>query len=671
MNRTARAAIAVIFVAAIAFSAISICQNIARRARIDITEKRIYTLSDGTRAILTKLNQPVTVKLFYTRTAAMKGSDQIRYFNNYYYFVRALLEEYAAASDKVQLEIVDPRPFSDEEQDAIRHGLRRFTITREENFFFGLVVQTQFGVAKTIDFFSPDRQTFVEYDISYLIDTATTREKKRVGILSSLAITGDNATGYMAQMMRMQGRTPAPAWGIVQHLRQKYDVNTVPADTDEIKDIDTLIVIHPKDLPEKTQFAIDQFILKGGRAIICVDPHCVADRPTSTSAQQMFTHKTSSDLEKLLNAWGLTVPANTFAGDRDLAVEGPVRPNQRAQKIIGILNLDRMECFNQETVVTASLNSVSTMFPGVLRELAGGTAAEGKDDQSKVKLTRLVTTTARGNAWKVDGSFELMMPDHQALMQKFTDGTEAVAMGYMVTGKLKSAFPEGIDVPDDADDAQEARDPDDEAAKNDQDEKKTKHIAGLSEATEDCAVIVFSDVDFISDIAAYGRTPFGTMSPLGDNSSLLINSIEDLSGSSDLISIRTRGNFKRPFTVVDKIESEAEKDTIEEEKALQARIDTWQKDLNSKLANIQQGQVDVIANTIITERRDLEDNIYAAQQQLRQIKMKRRKQIESLGTRLRNFCTLPGPGIILLIAIALSIRRSTMKRHYISHASDS
>jgi len=249
MNRTIRAIIAIFFVTVIAVTAIVICQNLTKAWRFDVTDQKINTLSDGSKSILAKLNQPLKLKLYYTKTAAMKGPDQIQYYNNYYYFVRALLEEYEkAAKGMVQLEVIDPRPFSDEEVQAIRYGLKRFSITEEENFFFGLVLQTQFGVEKIIEFFPPERQAFVEYDISFLIDTALTREKKRIGIISSLSIFGDDVTGYMAQMMRMQGQTPKPPWYIVTHLRQRYEVNKIETEIDEIKDIDTLLVIHPKQL---------------------------------------------------------------------------------------------------------------------------------------------------------------------------------------------------------------------------------------------------------------------------------------------------------------------------------------------------------------------------------------------------------------------------------------
>ena len=189
MNSSIRAIIGVLLTLIITFSTITITQKIGKRVKADITDQKIYTLSQGTKNILGKLNQPIKVRLYYAETAAVKGPDQIKFFNNYYTFVRELLEEYESAADgMIELEIIDPRPFSQEEAQALRYGLQRFPITEEENFFFGLAIQTPFGIEKTIPFFAPNRQKFVEYDISYLIDTAATRQKSKLGILSSLQI---------------------------------------------------------------------------------------------------------------------------------------------------------------------------------------------------------------------------------------------------------------------------------------------------------------------------------------------------------------------------------------------------------------------------------------------------------------------------------------------------
>jgi gliding motility-associatede transport system auxiliary component len=677
MNRTIRAFIGAVLVLIIAFSGISICQNIGRRWKVDVTDQKLYTLSDGTKAILGKLNQPLKLKLFYAKTAALKAGDRIRFFNNYYEFVRALLQEYVAASNgTVKLDVIDPRPFSDDEEQALRLGLRRFPITEEENFFFGLVVQTQFGVEKTIPFFSPDRQNFVEYDISYLIDTAITRQKTRVGVMSSLPVMGDDVSGYMAQMMQMQGQQPKPAWTFVEQLKKTYEVTGIATDVNDINDVDILVVIHPKDLPEQTQFAIDQFILKGGRTIICVDPHCMADRPERNPMQQMTVQKQSSDLDRLFRTWGLAMPANTFAGDRSLLLEAPMGQNQRVEPVMGFLGL-QPGCFNKDSVITTDLNQVRVLFAGVLQEMAlpgqqaaggdpnAGVAEGQKEGAGAIERTPLVTTTGQGNSWKVSSSFELMFPDPAKLMGHFIEGDKPVAMGYLVTGRFPSSFPEGIEVevPVEGGDDDVDKDPNSPSM-------VVRHVTGLKEASEDCAVVVFSDVDFLWDQLAYATSFFGKM-VVGDNSALLINSIEELSGSGDLISIRSRGNFKRPFTVVDEIEQEAERESADEMALINLQIEGFNQELQTLVAGAKGEDLqEIVGSTIVQKKRDLELKIREAERQQREVRAKRRERIEQLGYSLRTFNMAAVPGVIMVIALGLSLWRGVRKRHYISHASD-
>ena len=667
LNRTIRAIIGAVLVLVIAFSTISICQNIGKSLKVDITEQNLYTLSDGTNSILAKLNQPIKLELYYAKTASLKGPDQIRYFNNYYEFVKALLEQYVVeAKGMIDFEIIDPRPFSEDEAEALRYGMRRFSITEEENFFFGLVVQTQFGVEKVIPFFSPDRQNFVEYDISYLIDTAITRQKTRVGIMSSLPVMGEDTSSYMAQMMQMQGQQPEPPWTIVEQLRKKYEVSEVPTDVNDINDIDILLVIHPKELAEQTLFAIDQFVLKGGRTIVCVDPYCVADRPTAMNMQMRMSHNQSSDLNVLLKTWGLQMPENTLAGDRALALRASISRDQRPETIIGFLNLGS-GCFNTDNVITTDLNQVRVLFSGVLKEIADANEIES---QAKIERVPLIMTTNRGNSWTVSAPYELMFMQPENLMAKFIDGTEAVAMGYLVTGRLASSFPEGIEIEAELVSAKAEAGAGQETEDPNETKKIKKRIKGLTAAQADCAVAVFADVDFISDMIAYQDSFFGKII-IGDNSALMLNAIDDLTGSSDLISIRSRGNFQRPFTVVDEIEKQAEKETADEMTKIEIAIAGYNNELQSIIATAKEGQEDVIGSSILQKRRDLELKIHEANREKRLIHMKRRERIDSLGRSLQRANTLIAPIVILVIAVVLGIRRSVRKRHYISHASDS
>jgi len=661
MSRTVRAIIGVILVGVIMFCAISICQNIGATVRFDITDQRLYTLSDGTRAILGKLNQAVKLRLYYTKTAARKAPDQIRYYNNYYYFVEALLEEYARASrGMVSLEVIDPRPFSGEEEEALRYGLRRFPITEEENFFFGLVLQTEFGVVKNIPFFSPERQNFVEYDISHLIDTAMTREKKRIGILSSLPVMGEDVSGYMAYLRQVQGQPPRPAWTIVRQLQQQYAVSKVETDIEEIKDVDILLVIHPTDLSEKTLFAIDQFVLKGGRAIICVDPRCLAEMPRDPMGRERTS--ASSDLNRLLETWGVEMLRDTFAGDRSLAIPASVELGGRAEQIIGFLSLPR-ECVNTDNVVTANLNEVRLLFPGVLRKTTGAEAQEG-DVQNEI--IPLLQTTSRGNTWTAQ-PWDWVRINPERLMSYFTDGFEPVVMGYLIKGRFKSSFPDGVEVADESGEEKDESKGSDETGEG---EKATKLLKGLAEASTDCAVIVFADVDFISDMVAYRETVFRMKVAVSNNSDLLLNAIGDLGGSGDLIGLRSRGNFRRPFVVVEEIRRTAERETAEETAKINAEIAGFEGELQKILSSAKRGEENIIAASIVKKQRELEVKKRMAQRELREVQLKRREKIIQLGAMLQNLNMWSAPAAILVIAIVLSIRRAALRRRYVSHASD-
>jgi len=670
MGRTVRTIAAVILIGIITFCAIIISGNLGKGLRIDITDQKLYTLSKGTRAILGKLNQPLKLRLYYTKTAARKAPDQIRYFNNYFYFVQALLEEYAgAAKDMVKLEVIDPRPYSNEEEEALRYGLRRFPMPDEEIFFFGLVLQTEFGVVKTIPFFSPDRQNFVEYDLSHLIDTAITRQKKRIGILSSLPVMGEDVTGYMAQLMRMQDQQPAPAWTIVRQLQQQYDVKKIETATEEIKDVDTLLVIHPKDLPEKTLFAIDQFVLKGGRAIICVDPRCIVDNPRRLPGQMGQSTDPTSDLNRLLRTWGVEMPADTFAGDRSLAIERQFGRDERPQKLIGFLGLTN-RCVNTENIITVNLNDVRLLFAGVLRKVTSG---EGSESETENEIIPLLQTTDRGNTWKVEGPWDWIRVVPERMMTYFRDGSEPVAMSYLITGRFKSAFPDGIDVPDESDESDQDK-PDNEKETDDETTEKkeaTKKRAGLTEASTDCAVIVIADVDFISDFddVAYLDTVFGKAT-ISNNSDFLLNAIEYLGGSGDLIGIRSRGNFQRPFVVVEEIRAQAEEDTAQEIARRNAEIEALRRDLEKIVASAKKGEESIVAASVEEKRREAALKIRKAERELHDIRRKRFDKIEQLGNTLQNLNTWVAPAGTLLIAIFLSIRRSLLRRRYVSHASD-
>jgi len=664
MSRILRTITAVVLVGIITFCAIAVCQNIGQALRIDMTQEKLYNLSGGTKSVLKKLNQPLTLKLYYTKTATRKARDEIRYYNHYYNFVKDLLAEYARSSKgMVKVQIIDPRPYSEQEESALRYGLRRLPITTEENFFFGLVLQTEFGVVKTIPFFSPQRQNFVEYDISHLIDMAITREKKRIGILSSLPVMGQDESGYMAALRQMQGLPSRPPWTIVQQLKQGYDVTRIETDVEKIEDIDILLVIHPKNLPDKTLFAIEQFVLKGGRAIICVDPHCFVDNTTGQMGRQQG--QPSSNLNKLLRRWGVEMPEGQFAGDRSMALSAQMEQNRRMQKLIGYL-LVSDKCFNRDNVVTANLNEVRILFAGVLNKTS---PSEDKESGKQNKIIPLLQTTNRGNSWSASSPLDWVRINPEKFMGYFEDGTEPVVMGCLIKGVFESAFPDGVEVTVKSSE-DKTTEKSDNPDKQDKEEPTTKKLTGLTRAEQECAVMVFSDVDFLSDMMAFRDTIFGMKVAVGNNSDLLFNALDDFSGSSDLIGIRSRGNFERPFVVVNKIRQEAQKKWASKVTSMQAEIERIKKELDQVQASAGQGQEKLLRDSIVDKQRQLHLKLRQAQGDLLEVKKKRYESIEQLGTMLQNLNMWSAPAVILAIAILLSIRQSILRRRHVSHLSD-
>ena len=654
MSKTIRTALAVLCVLVIALCLILILQKCVRGVRADLTQDKIYTLSAGTRHILAQLNQPMTLKLYYSRTAAMKGPDAIRFFNSYYLYVRDLLEEYVKLSGgKLQLEVLDPRQYSDAEEEAVQAGVKRFALSEDEVFFFGLVAQTALGKVKTIPFFEPDRQEFVEYDISKLISNAVLRDKKKVGVLSPLNLAGPEMSPYLLQMMRMQGREPPKPWTIITELRETYDIQTVPVEAEAIPaDVDFLMVVHPKDLPKKTLFAIDQFVMKGGRLMVFVDPFCLADQPQTQEPYEAAEQKKSSDLNALLRGWGVEMEPDEIAADRLLAIKASLGPNEPPSPLLPYMQL-RDDCFNRKEIITAPLHDVRVLFAGVLREAP----------TAGVKVTPLLTTTSTGNVWKPAAPWELASPNAEAIRRAVSDGTKPLMLACRITGKFRTNFPNGLQVEEKKEPAPESgKAPENSKAKE---ESKPKTIEAIKEASSEGVILVFSDVDMISDMVAYRETFFGSAQE-GDNAPLVFNALDFLAGSPDLIAIRSRGGFNRPFTVVDRIEREAEAATGDQVNALNERIKAYQDQLAKLGASATGRNEKLIASEAVAQRNKVEADIREAQKELRRLNAGKRARIEALGMKIETHNLVWAPAAVLLIAIVLAVGRFVRARRYIA-----
>ncbi len=653
MSKTIRTALAVLCVLVIALCLILVLQKTVRGVSADLTQNKIYTLSAGTRHILSQLNQPMTLKLYYSRTAAMKGPDAIRFFNSYYLYVRDLLEEYVKLSGgKLKLEVVDPRQYTDEEEEALQAGVKRFSLSEEEVFFFGLVAQTALGKVKTIPFFEPDRQDFVEYDISKLISTAVLRDKTKVGVLSSLDLAGPEMSPYLMQMMRMQGREMPKPWTIITDLRETYDIQTVPADADAIPPgLDFLMVVHPKDLPKKTLFAIDQFVMKGGRLMVFVDPFCLADQPRQQEPPEATEPKRSSDLNALLRGWGVEMEPDEIAADRLLAIKASLGPNEPPSPLLPYMLLQD-DCFNRKEIITAPLHEVRVLFGGVLQEVP----------TAGVTVTPLLTTTSTGNVWKPAGPWELTAPNPEAIRRAVSDGTKPLMLACRLTGKFRTNFPNGLPVEEKKEEEKKEPAPaNGKAAET----PKPKTIEAVQEGPGEGVILVFADVDMISDMVAYREEFFGSEQQ-GDNAPLVFNALDFLAGSSDLIAIRSRGGFNRPFTVVDRIDREAEAATGDQVNALNERIKEYQDQLAKLGASATAGNEKVIAGEAVAQRKKVEEDIREAQKELRRLNAGKRARIEALGAKIETNNLVWAPAAVLLIAITLAVVRFIRARRYIA-----
>jgi len=656
MKAILRTILAVVCIFIITLCAILITEKIAGRCGVDLTEHKLYTLSDGTRNILAGLNHPVHLKLYYAKTAAMKGPEAIRHYNNYYISVRKLLEEYVKLADgQLTLTLIDPRRYTDEEEEAIAHGVKRFPLSDDDNFFFGLVAQTEYGKEKVIPIFEPQRQEFIEYDISKLISGITRRDKKRVGVLSSLPVTGSDLSPYMMQMLRAQGRTPDKPWTIVTHLRNEYEVESLQADVEAIADdLDFLMVVHPKNLSERTLFAIDQYVMKGGKLLVFLDPHCLVDRPPQdpSNPYAAMEYRAKSDLNALLRTWGVEMDNEIITVDHRLALKASLQRNEPRTTILTFLSLNE-DCVNSREVITTDLHSLRVIFAGSLSQI----------EDAETTVTPLLTTTDAGKEWRPENPLQLMMPSAETIKRGDTKGPKTVMLACRISGTLKTNFPDGL--PSEDKDTAEATD--DEASDNENETSGKEDAAPapevMQESSSDAAVLVFADVDMISDILAYQESIFGT-AQVGDNASLIFNALDFLSGSGDLIAIRSRGRFSRPFHVLEEIEEEAEKATAAEEDKIKKAINQAEEELQTLLADAKQADARLIHSTVLTEQRKLNEKIRKFKKELNRLKAGKRDKIETLKATLLTLNMLLAPVPVLLIGITLAMIRYAAARRY-------
>jgi len=601
------AIVALIFVALVAISGI-----VLRGARLDLTQNRLYTLSSGTRHIIDKVDEPIHLYLFFSKQAArdMPG------LQTYAQRVRELLEEIAARSrGKVLLEVIDPQPFSEAEDRAGAFGLQSVPVGKAgASLFFGLAGTNATDGQTIIPFFQPDKETFLEYDIAKLIANLSSDKRPVVAVLSSLPMAPgyDPASGQAGQ-----------GWVIDNELNQLFELRRLQAPLREMAaDVDALVLVHPKNLSEDAEYAIDQFVLRGGRLLAFVDPYSEADVGAADPSAMFAPH--SSDLHRLFAAWGLHYDPASVVLDARYALQVQPQPDQPPVRHPGILGLPRA-ALNQTDIVSAQLEAVNLSTAGAL----------SLTDDSALSLEPLAQSSDQ--AATVAAERLKFLPDPESLFADLKPSGGRYVLAARLSGPLKTAFPE-------------------------------RSGAGhVSEGKADGSIIVVADTDLLADrLWVQVQNFFGqrVVNPFAGNGDLVVNAVDNLVGSSDLIAVRTRAGSSRVFERVEELKRRADERFRNKERELQAQLLETERRLGELQGhNNNDGKGVLLSAEQQAELQRFQDQKLRIRKELRDVQLGLNQDIEALGMRLKLLNILGMPLLISLIALAFALLRVRRRRN--------
>ncbi len=598
--------------------------------RMDMTEQSLFTLSQGTRNILKRIDEPITIRLFFSAGTA----EDIPALQTYARRVRELLEEVEAAADgKVALLVIDPEPYSEEEELANSYGIRGQLVSAAgDMLFFGLAANNSVDRVETIPSLDARGAAYLEYDVAKLIHDLTQAQddRGRVAILSSLPLEGQQA-----MMPGMPSQNP---WAITQVLGDSFETETLnPANMTGPIDpgVDVLLIVHPKGFSDTTRFAIDQFALAGGKVMALVDPYCYFDMPPP-GQQNQFGYVRASQLDDLLGAWGVEVTPSQVAGDASLA-----RPVRAGNSVLDFplwieLNASVDEgMFNATDTVSSSLSLVNFFCPGEVRAIADGST----------EVTTLLSTSPTGQT--IDAVNLQFAPDVVQLAPTLgaqfgttphvdEQGVEQrVSLAVRVSGPISTAFPEG------APEGWLGQDP------------------VLEESKGAFNAIVIADVDCMHEALwrSAQMTQLGMLERRNNNPVLLVNAIENLLGSNDLLSLRGRGLFSRPFEKKDALAKAARERFLDKDQELQAK----EQELSAQIQKLQAGAdeqgVTYVTPQQLAELQARQEEQIEIRKQRGRVKHDLSKDIEALGMRLKFIHIGLIPLLVALGGLSFRFRR--------------
>lgn len=594
--------------------------SLLRGIKLDLTENRLYTLADGTKSLLRNLAEPINLYFFFSN----QSTEDVQVLRGYATRVEEMLVEFRdAAGGKLRLQVIDPLPFSEDEDRAAQFGLTDLGLTAlgGDSIYFGLAATNAIGDEAIIEVFDPEKEAALEYDLARLIYSLSTPEKGVVGLLSGVPMSG----GFDPQTQQVQ-----QPWIVGQQIRQLFEIRNLPTELATIDaDVNLLWIVHPVDLSDNTLYAIDQFLLRGGRALIFVDPLAeiasIAPDPTGLGAG------TASNLERLFDAWGLEYdPGQVVADDRYALSVGS--SSGRPLRHIGILGLDD-EAQADDEIISADLSDdVNLSTAGSLR-LAEGAA-----------ITLMPLLESSTESALLPGLQFQFLSDPRTLLDGFVPGGVKHVVAARIEGPLTTAFPDGP--PSQANSLLAPPD-------------------GHLTSAEDSSIVVVADVDILSDRlwVRRERSIFGgeVATAMASNADFVANAVAYLAGSEDLLGIKSRETYIRTFDRVEKLQREAEARFRETEQRLQAELAATEQTLGELQAEREDSGSLFMTDEQQQEIQRFRDEQLRIRQELRTVQRELDSSIESLGRWLKIVNIVAFPLLLAALALTLHLLRRPHK----------
>jgi ABC-type uncharacterized transport system involved in gliding motility auxiliary subunit len=605
------ASIALLVVLFLALSMLS--ANLLKGMRLDLTDNKLYTLSDGTRNILDELDEPVNLYLFFSQESS-RDLPQIR---SYAKRVDEMIAEFASRSGgKLAVHRIDPEPFSEEEDQAAAFGLQAVPVGSGDSLYLGLAGTNALDDVQTMPFLQPSKEKFLEYDLAKMISSLSQPEKRKIGLLSSLPMQAgfDPATQGMRE-----------AWVIHEQLSQLFDVENIDAAAEAVpQDIDVLVLVHPKDLGQGMLYRLDQFVLGGGRLVAFIDPFAESDRGDPNDPMARMTAGSASSLGPLLQSWGVSFDPEKVVGDLQFGI------GTAQSRHIGILSVPG-DGMNDGDIVSADLEIVNFSSTGWLSAIENATT----------KLEPLLQSSE--NAAPMDASQLRFLSNPADLMKGFNPTGNLYTLAARITGPAKTAFEE----------APEGQPSEDRLLETDD--------SGIN-------ILLFADTDMLTDRLWVQKQPFlgqSIVSAFADNGSLAINAIDNMPGNRNLISIRTRAVSGRPFDRVDELRLAAERSYRSTEERLQLELTETERKLTELQAGREDGDLRVLSEEQQQEVQRFMDRKLEIRGELRQVQHNLRRDIDSLGTGLKLVNIVLVPLLVMVGAALFAVRRRKRQDRYL------